>query len=122
MNKINKNVKRDLTGQVCGKWKVLSFSRYLDKKSYWNCQCECGLIREVNYRYLINGDSKSCGCKRPGRKKKPVKEPELSNCLNCKEIYIKKNKIQLYCTAKCRRYVRNFKDKQKKKIENKSKN
>lgn len=30
---------------------------------YWKCQCDCGEIRNVQYPTIVNGVSKSCGCR-----------------------------------------------------------
>ena len=39
-------------------------SRYGRKSMYyWKCKCCCGNIREVREQYIINGESRSCGCK-----------------------------------------------------------
>ena len=32
------------------------------RKSYWNCQCDCGQVAVVNGYSLRSGTSKSCGC------------------------------------------------------------
>ena len=33
--------------------------------SYWYpCQCDCGTIKNIQKKNLINGTSKSCGCYR----------------------------------------------------------
>jgi hypothetical protein len=62
--------KIDLTGQVFGKWKVLSQTDdYIDNcgKHYarWLCECQCDkhTIRKVVGSDLKSGKSSSCGCK-----------------------------------------------------------
>lgn len=53
----------DLTGQIFGKWTVLS--RKCDYKLdevYWNCLCECGNRGIVTTGRLKSGHSMSCGC------------------------------------------------------------
>jgi hypothetical protein len=58
-------VRRDLTGQTFGYWRVLEFSHVSPNRAlYWKCQCECGKIQPVAGRHLSNGKSKSCRCKR----------------------------------------------------------
>lgn len=60
--------KKDRTGQIFGKLKVISFARYELKqnsggrKLIWNCECECGNEKEVENSNLISGNVKSCGC------------------------------------------------------------
>lgn len=52
----------DLTGQKFGEWTVLRHVGY----GVWECQCSCKdhTIRNIRHTELLNGDSKSCGCKR----------------------------------------------------------
>ena len=47
----------DLTGRHFGEWTVL---RYAGDKS-WECQCSCGVIKNVRTFHLINNQSTSCG-------------------------------------------------------------
>lgn len=59
---------KDLTGLRVGNLTVISFSQrktLIPKKRYkyyWNCQCDCGNIVEVEYCNLFNGKQVSCGC------------------------------------------------------------
>jgi hypothetical protein len=54
---------RDLTGQIFSRLTVLS---YVGKTkwggSVWSVQCECGTIKSVSGRALLQGGTKSCGC------------------------------------------------------------
>ena len=50
----------DLTGQVFGRYKVISF--YARTPVRWNCICLCGNKRVVRSGNLKAGISKSCGC------------------------------------------------------------
>lgn len=69
---------QDLTGQVFGKWTVLGFShiRPKQKTRHWRrcwwvqCGCEFGRTRPLDEIYLLNGESKSCGCRRVDNMKK----------------------------------------------------
>lgn len=60
----------DLTGRKIGYLLVKNqagrdkFNRIL-----WNCICDCGNITIVNGTYLLNGDTKSCGCYKQERDK-----------------------------------------------------
>ena len=51
----------DMTGEVFGKWKVLSFSHLVRADKYWNCLCECGRSKTVSGSSLRRGSSLSCG-------------------------------------------------------------
>jgi hypothetical protein len=55
--------KIDLTGQRFGHLVVISWSHY-DKKSYWNCLCDCGTTCCIGSANLRSGNSQSCGCGR----------------------------------------------------------
>ncbi len=43
-----------------GFWTALTYTF----RGHWQCRCICGKIKIVNGRFLRNGRSKSCGCKR----------------------------------------------------------
>lgn len=53
--------KVDLTNQIFGKLTVIE-PDYSKKRSAWLCKCECGNECIVLTSYLINGDTRSCGC------------------------------------------------------------
>lgn len=65
--------KNDITGQKFGYWTVLGRdeSYHDNKRSKWICQCKCGAIRSVFKQSLLNGRSKSCGC-RPSENRKGI--------------------------------------------------
>jgi hypothetical protein len=71
-------------GLVLGKLTLLQKipSRKTGKswKSFWRCQCECGIVKEIQSSNLARGNSKSCGC---WRKDQPMsynkKESGLAN-------------------------------------------
>ena len=54
-------VKVDLTGQVFGKWTVIS-RKTADRKggTKYECKCECGTMHDVWGTHLTRGNSKSC--------------------------------------------------------------
>ena len=54
----------DLTEKQFGKWKVLQrdTNKYKTRDIRWICECECGTIKSVLGKYLLNGGSTSCGC------------------------------------------------------------
>lgn len=55
----------NLTGQKFGRWTVLELdTNNTNKRRKWICKCECGTIKSVDQKSLINGKSKSCGCYR----------------------------------------------------------
>ena len=60
-----KNIK-SLVGQKFGEWTVLADSgkRRQNGGIIWTCQCSCGTIKDLEGRYLLEGTSTNCGCKR----------------------------------------------------------
>ena len=55
----------DLTGQRFGLWTVLRRANGIRRpggNAYWNCQCDCGTIRNINGSLLRRGHTKSCRC------------------------------------------------------------
>lgn len=53
----------DLTGQIFGKWKLITrLPLNAKKKRYYVCQCVCGVTKEIEQSTLTRGASKSCGC------------------------------------------------------------
>lgn len=55
---------RDKTGKMFGFWTVLGFAgRDSRNATKWKCKCICGNEKIVVVGSLLNGRSKSCGCK-----------------------------------------------------------
>ena len=57
--------RNDLTGKRFGRLTVLSYSHTKNKRAYWNCLCDCGNEIIAMGKYLVHGDTKSCGCLKP---------------------------------------------------------
>lgn len=54
---------KDLTGQVFGKLTVLERApRPGSKRAFWLCRCVCGQQTVKMGKYLLSGDTSSCGC------------------------------------------------------------
>jgi len=52
----------NLVGHNFGKLKAVSFVDTILGRSVYKCICECGNIVEKQARYLVSGETKSCGC------------------------------------------------------------
>lgn len=52
----------DLTGKVFGRLTVVKRAADRHKHVYWQCQCTCGNIVEIEGSSLKSGKSTSCGC------------------------------------------------------------
>ena len=59
---LGKKQYKDLTGKQFGRLTVDSYAYTKNKRAYWNCTCECGTQGVYMGRYLIDGNTKSCGC------------------------------------------------------------
>lgn len=59
--KMSKRTK-NLVGEKFGRWVVLEFAGYKNKKAHWLCKCDCGKEKIVCGKNLILGKTKSCGC------------------------------------------------------------
>lgn len=58
----SKSNSNQLIGQRFGKLTVIKQLPSKNSRTYWECQCDCGNIKEVCARELMSGDTKSCGC------------------------------------------------------------
>jgi hypothetical protein len=52
----------DITGQRYGRLTALSKSDSVNKRTYWNCVCDCGSQVKARTGFLRNGKTSSCGC------------------------------------------------------------
>lgn len=55
----NNNI--DILGNRYGRLVVLG-KKFIGKKKYWECKCDCGVIKNILETSLRQGGSKSCGC------------------------------------------------------------
>lgn len=53
---------KDLTGQRFGRLTVISRAENRNKRTMWNCMCDCGNSVVVSGKDMRNGKTKSCGC------------------------------------------------------------
>lgn len=52
----------DLSGQCFGSWQILRLAGTTRGGSFYECQCECGTIKNIFRGNLVSGKTKSCGC------------------------------------------------------------
>lgn len=53
---------KDLTDLDFDRLHVMKFVKTERKMRKYLCSCKCGNIKEVFGKYLLNGDTRSCGC------------------------------------------------------------
>jgi hypothetical protein len=52
----------NMTGMKFGRLIVKEWSFKRGKNQFWSCECDCGVIKDVNGTDLRHGKIKSCGC------------------------------------------------------------
>jgi hypothetical protein len=54
-----------LTGLKFGSWTVYDLSeKSTNRRKFWLCRCDCGVLRSIDTTKLLKGRTKSCGCDR----------------------------------------------------------
>ena len=51
-----------MVGKIFGRLTVLIFTKRRKGRTFWQCQCECGIIKEIDGYALRSGTTSSCGC------------------------------------------------------------
>lgn len=54
----------DITGHRFGKLTAIKRSETISRKSYWDCLCDCGVVKSIYLGNLRQGITNSCGCLR----------------------------------------------------------
>ena len=57
----------DLTNKKFGHLTVLSPYGSRNGSFYWNCICNCGVLKVINGSHLRSGNTSSCGCQRSSK-------------------------------------------------------
>lgn len=52
----------DFVGRRFGRWVILRDAGATNRVHYWTCQCDCGMVRNVQERHLLASKTQSCGC------------------------------------------------------------
>lgn len=53
---------KNLTDKVVGRLTVISYLGYVGRYRYWECRCECGVVKKVQAMLLAQNKVISCGC------------------------------------------------------------
>lgn len=96
------NKVKNLTGQIFGKWTVLSYAGVTSRHiSRWLCLCNCKKATEriVSSDLLTRGRSKSCGCENKGR---------FSHGYTYHPLYIKYKSIKDRCYNKNNEHYKDY--------------
>jgi len=54
--------RKDFTGKRFGKLVVIRIFEKIGKQNILECQCDCGVIKNIRQCDLVNGSTLSCGC------------------------------------------------------------
>lgn len=65
----------DLTGQRFTRLVVLRYAGKFKGRAMWECQCDCGNIKNMYTKGLRNGTARSCGCLRKEMLQDPTRNP-----------------------------------------------
>jgi hypothetical protein len=69
---------KDLTGKKIGLLTAVSYVGSVNKRSHWNCLCECGNHIQAEGNNLIRGHTLSCGCVRSHKRLKNLRNELLT--------------------------------------------
>jgi hypothetical protein len=62
---------KTLTGQRFGKLVVIERAHRPDSaRAFWTCRCDCGTVAVKMGKYLLSGDTSSCGCAQVAMRKR----------------------------------------------------
>ncbi len=62
MAKSHSTAVKNLANQRFGKLVAIERADNRRKRTFWRCQCDCGVICDKATKELLNGDTRSCGC------------------------------------------------------------
>lgn len=96
----------DLSGQRFGNLTVEEFAgRDTNGNVMWKCKCDCGKEKNIQHFSLVNGRSKSCGCRYS--KHYPKLEGEKFGKLKVvKEVGKEKNTVIYLCKCDCGKEIK----------------
>lgn len=57
------DTKTPMIGKRFGRLVIVSYEGVKNSRSYFLCQCDCGVQKEVQEKRLKNGETMSCGCR-----------------------------------------------------------
>lgn len=94
----------DLVGNRFGKVVVIDYGYSMNERSYWLCQCDCGISTFLLGKGLKNGKIKSCGCFKPWGEI-DITGQRFGRLIAINKIQTKRNEIKKYnCLCDCGNY------------------
>ena len=52
----------DISGQRFGRLTVIRRARNRGRRTCWECRCDCGQVKDIQFDALRKGETRSCGC------------------------------------------------------------
>lgn len=84
---MNAPIKLLKSGRRFGRLKIVRFSRTINYRSAFLCQCDCGKLVEVKREKLVGGTTFSCGCYAKERASGQLKEQATTHGLSYTSDY-----------------------------------
>ena len=94
----------DLTGKKFGKLTVIKEVERKGYNRYWQCECDCGTVKNIRQSSLTSGNSKSCGCDRK-RKVRDLTGKRFGMLTALKVTSRKNRKAVWKCKCDCGNYT-----------------
>ncbi len=78
----------DYTGIINNNWKIISKDEKIKENKYWICECQlCGKRKSTNVYCVLNGASKSCGCKQKASIINSCSDKKIKELVNTSNSY-----------------------------------
>ena len=98
-------IKNDLANKIFGKLKVISFSHIGNHhKSYWNCECSCGVKKAIDRNSIVRGRTISCGC----NKNQKTRERNYKHGKTGTKVYRIWKNMKVRCYSKNNHHYNNY--------------
>lgn len=107
-------LKKEYIGKIYGSLEILDVFRNDDNAITFRCKCACGNIKEVPYRRVISGSTKSCGCRKSTAKRLNIDDLKIEyvgkqiNWLSIVDIF--RDSVSGVVKFKCKCRCGNIKD------------
>ncbi|MHA1482683.1 MAG: HNH endonuclease signature motif containing protein [Candidatus Heimdallarchaeaceae archaeon] len=100
----------NLVDHKYGRYLVLNYSHTTNRKVYWECVCDCGVVKTVRGNDLKNGKIKSCGClmkeMMSGKNNHSYIDGRCKNIKKYRKQHYKENKDVYYARGAKRRAIK----------------
>lgn len=88
-------------GKKIHNWTVIEYKGKIKSRDVWLCRCVCGKEKIIQQRTLLNGESKSCGCKSAESKRNQLEGNKYGKLTVIDFAYTKNNRTFWKCVCDC---------------------